>query len=52
MILDVISNKLTGIYNVEFSLGAEESGGINNPEYLTNLEAFEQWLEQNLRRSE
>ena len=42
---DFISDNLTGIYNVEFSLGSGESGGINNPEYLKNLEAFERWLE-------
>lgn len=41
---DFISDNLTGIYNVEYSLGAGESGGINNPEYLANLEAFENWL--------
>ena len=42
---DFISDNLTGIYNAEFSLGSGESGGINNPEYLKNLEAFERWLE-------
>ncbi len=42
---DFISDNLTGIYNAEFSLGSGESGGINNPEYLQKLEAFERWLE-------
>ena len=42
---DHINDKLTGIYNTEFSLGAGESGGINNPEYLEDLEAFTRWLE-------
>ena len=28
---DYISENLTGIYNVEFSVGSGESGGINNP---------------------
>jgi len=41
---DFISKNLTGIYNVEFSVGAGESGGINNPEYLNHLENFEHWL--------
>ncbi|MEM6632099.1 MAG: efflux RND transporter permease subunit [Bacteroidota bacterium] len=41
---DYISQKLTGIYTVEFSLGAGESGGINNPEYLASLNQFETWL--------
>jgi uncharacterized protein len=41
---DYISDNLTGIYTVEFSVGAGEPGGINNPEYLTKLEEFENWL--------
>lgn len=41
---DYVGERLTGIYNVEFSLGAGESGGINNPDYLAKLEEFEQWL--------
>ncbi len=43
---DYISENLTGIYNVEYSIGSGESGGINNPEYLKNLNAFENWLKQ------
>ncbi len=42
---DYISDNLTGIYNVEFSIPSGESGGINNPEYLANLQNFERWLE-------
>ncbi len=42
---DFISENLTGIYTLEFSLGAGEEGGINNPEYLKKLEEFELWLE-------
>ena len=41
---DYISENLTGIYNVEFSIGSGESGGINNPEYLQKLNQFESWL--------
>lgn len=41
---DFISDNLTGIYNVEYSLNSGEAGGINNPEYLKNLVKFEQWL--------
>ena len=41
---DYISENLTGIYNVEYAVGSGESGGINNPEYLKNLNAFEDWL--------
>ena len=43
---DYISKNLTGIYNVEFSIGSGESGGINNPEYLRNLNGFEDWLNE------
>ncbi|OIQ19292.1 MAG: RND transporter [Flavobacterium sp. MedPE-SWcel] len=41
---DFISQNLTGIYNVEYSVGSGESGGINNIEYLTKLNDFEDWL--------
>ncbi len=41
---DYISDNLTGIYNVEFSIGAEQSGGINEPIYLAKLDEFEKWL--------
>jgi len=43
---DYISQNLTGIYNVEFSVGSGESGGINNPDYLKKLNAFEDWLNE------
>ncbi len=41
---DFINENLTGFYNVEFSVGSGESGGINNPAYLKKLNAFEDWL--------
>ncbi|WP_242092218.1 efflux RND transporter permease subunit [Aestuariivivens sediminicola] len=41
---DYISDNLTGVYNVEYSIGSGESGGINNPEYLNKLNDFENWL--------
>ena len=41
---DAISEKLTGIYNTEFSLGTGEEGGINNPAYLAKLEEFTDYL--------
>jgi len=43
---DYISDNLTGIYNIEFSIGSGESGGINNPTYLTKLNDFENWLNE------
>lgn len=44
---DYISDNLTGIYTIEFSVGASEEGGINNPEYLNTLKSFEDWLYTN-----
>ncbi|MDH3698395.1 MAG: efflux RND transporter permease subunit, partial [Flavobacteriaceae bacterium] len=41
---DYISENLTGVYNVEYSIGSGESGGINNPDYLNKLNDFENWL--------
>ena len=43
---DYISDNLTGIYNIEFSVGSGESGGINNPTYLRKLNEFEDWLNE------
>lgn len=41
---DYISDNLTGMYNIEYSIPSGESGGISNPEYLSNLSKFESWL--------
>jgi uncharacterized protein len=41
---DFTRENLTGIYQVEFSVGAGETGGVSNPEYLHNLEKFANWL--------
>ncbi|WP_299312638.1 MMPL family transporter [uncultured Aquimarina sp.] len=43
---DYISKNLTGMYNLEYSAGSGESGGISNPEYLSNLAKFENWLKE------
>lgn len=43
---DYISENLTGIYNIEYSVGSGESGGMNNPQYLKKLEEFEKWFEK------
>lgn len=40
---DFASENLTGIYQAEFSIGSGESGGISNPEYLQQLDAFANW---------
>ncbi len=41
---DFAQEHLVGIYGVSFSIGAGESGGINEPRYLTRLDAFVAWL--------
>ena len=37
-------DNLAGLYPIEFSVEAGEPGGVSNPEYLENLEAFTVWL--------
>ncbi len=41
---DFISDNLTGVYNLEYSLGTGEADGITSPEYLRKLEEFERWF--------
>ncbi len=41
---DFISENLTGIYNIEYSLGAGESDGISDPAYLKKLDEFDAWF--------
>ncbi|MEM7257035.1 MAG: MMPL family transporter, partial [Pseudomonadota bacterium] len=43
---DHISEQLTGMYFVDYSIDSSEASGINEPDYLQQLEAFEQWLGQ------
>lgn len=43
---DYVEENLTGFESIEYSLGAGESGGISNPEYLKNLEKFADWYRQ------
>ncbi|MBW1907834.1 MAG: MMPL family transporter, partial [Deltaproteobacteria bacterium] len=40
---DFTSENLSGIYTMEFSLSSGEDGGIANPEYLEQVEAFANW---------
>ena len=42
---DHLSERLTGIYTVEYSVGAGRSGGITDPAYLALLRDFRRWLE-------
>jgi predicted RND superfamily exporter protein len=43
---DFTTENLTGIYQVQFSLGAEESGGISEPDYLAKVEEFANWYRE------
>ena len=40
---DFATEHLTGIYQLEFSLPAGESGGISEPDYLNTLDRFAAW---------
>ncbi len=41
---DFVVDNLTGMYFIDYSLDAGESGGISEPEYLAQVEALSQWL--------
>lgn len=40
---DYVSDNLTGLYNISYSLESGTSGGVNNPAYLAEVEKFAQW---------
>ncbi len=42
---DLVSDRLSGIYTIEFSLEAKESGGINDPKFIKDVDRFSSWLE-------
>jgi len=37
------TENLTGIYTIDYSLGTGENGGINEPEFLHDVERFSNW---------
>ncbi len=41
---DFSTDNLTGIYNIEYSLNSGEPGGISNPGYLHDVDAFANWF--------
>lgn len=43
---DFTTENLTGIYNIEYSLQSGETGGVSNPEFLKDVEAFVNWYRQ------
>lgn len=46
---DFAEEHLVGVYDIHYSIGAGESGGVNNPEYLDKLDAFAAWFRQQPR---
>jgi len=43
---DFVIDHLTGFESIEYSLGAEGSGGISDPAYLRKLDEFAQWYRE------
>lgn len=43
---DFATEHLSGVYQVNWSLPAADSGGISDPEYLAKSDAFSNWLKQ------
>ena len=43
---DFTAENLTGIYQIEFSLGSGESGAISEPAYLERVDAFANWYRE------
>jgi len=43
---DFTTDNLTGLYNIEYSLKAADTGGISNPEFLREIEAFANWYRE------
>ena len=41
---DYIADKITGLYSIQFSLEAEESGGVSEPKFLEKMDEFAVWL--------
>ncbi|NQW01162.1 MAG: MMPL family transporter [Rhodospirillales bacterium] len=41
---DFAQENLTGVYQMQFSLTAGNEGGISDPEYQTNMDAFKVWF--------
>jgi len=41
---DFLSENLTGIYQIEFSIASGESGGVSDPHFLRRVEDFALWF--------
>ena len=43
---DFATERLSGLYQIDFSLASGESGGISEPSYLETLDRFAEWYRQ------
>lgn len=43
---DFITENLTGLYTIEYTMDAGEISGINSPEFLNDVENFANWIRQ------
>lgn len=43
---DYVTENLAGTYNISYSLFAKEKGGVSDPGFLSDVEAFAQWYRQ------
>ncbi len=43
---DYMTENLTGVYTIEYSLDSGKSGGISQPGFLKNVDSFANWLRE------
>jgi predicted RND superfamily exporter protein len=43
---DFAADNLSGIYQINYSMTSADSGGVQDPEYLNDLEAFANWYRE------
>lgn len=43
---EYVNENLTGVYNIEYSVDSDESGGLYSPAYLQKVDLFVKWLRQ------
>jgi uncharacterized protein len=43
---DMITKNMTGVYQIEYSIGSGSSGGVHDPEYLRKLDDFAKWYRE------
>ena len=41
-----MADKITGLYSVQYSLEAKDSGGVNEPAFLETIDKFAIWLRE------